>query len=1257
MADGSGDTVSHTTLSQPNAKSGTTGDNRLHVPGSQSRGDSLDSPLTASSLGGETLHAPATSNGTTTTQDDQDPLKPISGQEKEFDVEDNKFAFTPGQLGKLLNPKSHDAFRALGGLEGLERGLRTNRTTGLSLDEDLLDGVITFDEAVNGTSISAPADRSTPPPTGHSSGSFSDRIRCLGNNVLPEKKAKSIWQLMWIAFNDKILILLSVAAVISLALGLYQTFGVKHEDGAAKVEWVEGVAIIVAILIVVMVGAGNDWQKERQFVKLNKKKEDRVIDVTRSGKDMQISVYHVLVGDVVHLKPGDLIPVDGIFISGHGVKCDESSATGESDQMKKTAADEVWGQMQSAGAYEKLDCFIISGSKVLEGVGTFLVTNVGVHSSFGKTMMALREDSDATPLQMKLNNLAEAIAKLGGGSALLLFLVLLIRFLVNLRGSTATSDEKGQNFMRILITSITVVVVAVPEGLPLAVTLALAFATTRMLKDNNLVRVLRACETMGNATTVCSDKTGTLTQNKMTVVAGTIGLQTSFGPEWDFSLDEDAKEQEERKDYKLPPVSGIADARDSLSPEVKNVLLQSIVANSTAFEEDVDGKKDFIGSKTETALLGYAREYLGMGHLAAERANSPIIQLIPFDSGRKCMGAVVKLANGTYRLYVKGASEILLAQCTRIIKDCSEPLDDIVLTSDNIDSLNEIIIQYASRSLRTIGLVYRDFPQWPPSGARVQSDNHTQAEFTDIFTDMTFFGVVGIQDPLRPGVKEAVDDCRHAGVVVRMVTGDNVMTAKAIARDCGILTSGGIVMEGPKFRQLSPHEMERIIPRLQVLARSSPEDKRILVKKLKELGETVAVTGDGTNDGPALKGADVGFSMGIAGTEVAKEASAIILMDDNFASIVKALMWGRAVNDAVKKFLQFQLTVNITAVLTTFVTAVASEEEESVLTAVQLLWVNLIMDTFAALALATDPPTRKILDRKPESKADPLITVNMWKMILGQSIYQLAVSFVLHFAGPSILKYHTENELLRMKALVFNTFVWLQIFNQYNNRRLDNKFNIFEGITHNWFFIGINLVMIGGQVMIIFVGGVAFSVTRLNGIEWAISIILGIISLPVAVVIRLIPDKWLERIIPDWMLRKENPNVFLSHNERFEWSKPYLDVREELAFLKKIRGGRVNQLKWKGRLAVEHLPGFRPSAPPSPIMENGQQPPPSPGSFSPRRRSRSNSAFGTALAVLPGVVAGGIGSSSPVERKMNIDSQFPGTADKLPKSPPSDNNV
>jgi len=511
------------------------------------------------------------------------------------------------------------------------------------------------------------------------------------------------------------------------------------------------------------------------------------------------------------------------------------------------------------------------------------------------------------------------IAKVGGAAALLLFIILLIKFLASLPGSTMDASDKGQRFMQILIVSVTIVVVAVPEGLPLAVTLALAYATTRMLKDNNLVRVLKACETMGNATTICSDKTGTLTQNKMTVIAGTIGVYDRFGDKRqtapgiiaDESADDPATdnkltEEEANDDSDVTPTQKYFEAA---SPELQTLIRDSVTLNSTAFEgTDDKGNKEFIGSKTETALLGLAKLYLGMDDLATERANADVVQPIPFNSERKCMGCVVRIqpegGKPFHRLYVKGASEILLRHSNQVLDTSSRGLSQHMLSESDRKVLENTIMDYASKSLRTIALVYRDFPQWPPRGVRCASDDKTQAEFDEIFSDMIFIGVVGIMDPLRPGVTKAVEDCRKAGVFVRMVTGDNILTAKAIATECGIFTRGGIVMEGPRFRTLSPTQMDQIIPRLQVLARSSPEDKRILVKRLKELGETVAVTGDGTNDGPALKMADVGFSMGIAGTEVAKEASSIILMDDNFASIVKAIMWGRCVSDAVKKFLQ-----------------------------------------------------------------------------------------------------------------------------------------------------------------------------------------------------------------------------------------------------------------------------------------------------------------------------------------------------------------
>jgi Ca2+-transporting ATPase len=851
-----------------------------------------------------------------------DALTPERNTEDMFVVKDNKFAFSPGQLSKLFNPKSYDAFYALGGLAGLEKGLRTNRDTGLSVDETTLDGAVTFEEvAPKGTPkygangdiepVATSANPTAPPPAHHGGeNTFVDRKRVFRDNRLPEKKSKTLLQLAWITYNDKVLILLTIAAVVSLALGLYQTFGVHHEstDGAS-LEWVEGVAIMVAIIIVVVVGTLNDWQMERQFNKLNEKHNDRTVKVIRSGKSVEISVFDIMVGDVMHLYSGDLVPVDGIFITGHGVKCDESSATGESDLLKKVPADEVFAVLENVAKggeppedIEKLDPFIISGSKVNEGTGTFLVTAVGVNSSYGRTMMSMQTEQEDTPLQKKLNGLADGIAKFGGGAALLLFIVLLIKFLAQLPGNTDTPDQKGQRFLRLFITSVTVVVVAVPEGLPLAVTLALAFATTRMMRDNNLVRVLKACETMGNATTVCSDKTGTLTQNKMTVVATTLGKSISFGGT-DPPLDDEAAAAE--TEITIPNVS-VGEFVKTMSDTTKHLVIQANAVNSTAFEGDVEGEKTFIGSKTEVALLTLCRDHLGAGPLQEERANANIVQVVPFDSAVKYMATVVQLPNGKFRAYVKGASEILLSKCTSIIADpASEELTTTPMTENDRAQFLQTITSYAGQTLRTIGSSYREFDSWPPPELAGQTEL-TAVEFDKVHQDMTLVAIFGIKDPLRPTVKDAIKDCNRAGVVVRMVTGDNLLTGKAIARECGIYKpeEGGIAMEGPVFRRKSEEELRELVPHLQVLARSSPEDKRILVKTLKDLGETVAVTGDGTNDAPALKMADIGFAMGIAGTEVAKEAAAIILMDDNFASIVKGISWGRAVNDAVKKFLQ-----------------------------------------------------------------------------------------------------------------------------------------------------------------------------------------------------------------------------------------------------------------------------------------------------------------------------------------------------------------
>jgi Ca2+-transporting ATPase len=1031
----------------------------------------------------------APSNASTAVNDPESALLPDPGTEADFNVDNNPFAFSPGQLNKLFNPKSLPAFQALGGIQGIVHGLQSDTHAGLSLDEANATQQITFNQAIHGASTDKKVERS------HSGGQpFEDRIRVYGRNTLPPKKATPLWRLVWNAYNDTVLIVLTVAAAISLALGLYETFGAEHEPGApAPVDWVEGLAICIAIIIVVLVTAVNDWQKEQAFVRLNAKKEEREIKVTRSGKAIMISIYDVLVGDIIHMEPGDVVPVDGIFIEGHDVKCDESSATGESDAIRKTPSAIVMKALENGQSQKGLDPFIISGAKVNEGVGTYMATSVGVHSSFGKIMMSVRTEMEATPLQEKLSGLAVAISKIGSAAAGILFFILLFRFVGGLSGDDRTPAKKGSAFMDILIVAVTIIVVAVPEGLPLAVTLALAFATTRMLKENNLVRVLRACETMGNATAICSDKTGTLTTNKMTVVAARFG-SASFA-------------QSDSETGKT-----IASWASDVTPAAKELLVQSIAINSTAFEGEEDGRQVFVGSKTETALLQLAKDHLGLLSLPETRDNEEVVHMMPFDSSKKCMAAVVKLKSGGYRLVVKGASEILLRMCSEQAN--FQTLETQPLTEEGCQELLNTISEFANRSLRTIGLVYQEYAQWPPAHAGTTETG--SVDFGTILHDLVFLGVVGIQDPVRPGVPEAVRKAQGAGVTVRMVTGDNMQTARAIATECNIYTEGGVVMEGPEFRRLSEAEMDEVIPRLQVLARSSPEDKRVLVMRLKALNEIVAVTGDGTNDAPALKAANIGFSMGISGTEVAKEASAIILMDDNFSSIITALMWGRAVNDAVQKFLQFQITVNITAVLLAFVTAVYDDEMKPALKAVQLLWVNLIMDTFAALALATDPPNERILNRPPQGRDKPLITTTMWKQITGQNIYKLTVIFVLYFAGGEILGYDLSDpeKKLELDTVIFNSFVWMQIFNIFNNRRLDNKLNIFEGIHRNHFFTFIVVMIIGLQVMIIFVGGRAFQIKPggIDGTQWAISIITGFICIPWAVAIRYFPDPWFAAI-------------------------------------------------------------------------------------------------------------------------------------------------
>ncbi|XP_069721597.1 plasma membrane calcium-transporting ATPase 2 isoform X2 [Phaenicophaeus curvirostris] len=979
-----------------------------------------------------------------------------------------------------------------------------------------------------------------------------------GKNFIPPKKPKTFLQLVWEALQDVTLIILEIAAIISLGLSFYQPPGEGNEgcgtatggaedEGEAEAGWIEGAAILLSVICVVLVTAFNDWSKEKQFRGLQSRiEQEQKFTVVRGGQVIQIPVAEIVVGDIAQVKYGDLLPADGIFIQGNDLKIDESSLTGESDQVRKSV---------------DKDPMLLSGTHVMEGSGRMLVTAVGVNSQTGiiftllgaggeeeekkdkkgkmqdgnmensqnkakqqdgaaaMEMQPLKsaeggegDDKDKkksnmhkkekSVLQGKLTKLAVQIGKAGLVMSAITVIILVLYFAID----TFVVNKKQwlpectpvyvQYFVKFFIIGVTVLVVAVPEGLPLAVTISLAYSVKKMMKDNNLVRHLDACETMGNATAICSDKTGTLTTNRMTVVQAYVG----------------------DVHYKEIPDP------DSVPAKTLDLLVNAIAINSAYTTKILPPEKEGglprqVGNKTECGLLGFVldlkQDYEPVRNLIPEEK---LYKVYTFNSVRKSMSTVIKMPDGSFRMYSKGASEIVLKKCSRILNAAGEPR--IFRPRDRDEMVKKVIEPMACDGLRTICVAFRDFnsspePDW---------DNEN-----DILSDLTCICVVGIEDPVRPEVPEAIRKCQRAGITVRMVTGDNINTARAIAIKCGIIHPGEdfLCLEGKEFNrrirnekgEIEQERIDKIWPKLRVLARSSPTDKHTLVKGIidstqVEQRQVVAVTGDGTNDGPALKKADVGFAMGIAGTDVAKEASDIILTDDNFSSIVKAVMWGRNVYDSISKFLQFQLTVNIVAVIVAFTGACITQD--SPLKAVQMLWVNLIMDTFASLALATEPPTEALLLRKPYGRNKPLISRTMMKNILGHAVYQLTLIFTLLFVGEKMFKIDSgRNAPLHSPpsehyTIIFNTFVMMQLFNEINARKIHGERNVFDGIFRNPIFCTIVLGTFAIQIVIVQFGGKPFSCSPLQLDQWMWCVFIGLGELVWGQVIATIPTSRLK---------------------------------------------------------------------------------------------------------------------------------------------------
>ncbi|KAG8377538.1 hypothetical protein BUALT_Bualt08G0043600 [Buddleja alternifolia] len=921
------------------------------------------------------------------------------------------FDICADELGSIVEGHNVKKLKVHGGIEGIADKLSTSFSNGINISEE----------------------------------SLSRRREIYGINKFTETPAKGFWLFVWEALQDTTLMILAVCALVSLIVGIATEGWPKGAH--------DGLGIVASILLVVFVTATSDYKQSLQFKDLDKEKKKITIQVTRNGYRQKISIFDLLSGDIVHLGIGDQVPADGLFISGYSLLINESSLTGESEPINVSSGNP----------------FLLSGTKVQDGSCKMLVTTVGMRTQWGKLMATLSEGGDdETPLQVKLNGVATIIGKIGLFFAVITFAVLvqgLFSQKMNQGSHWSWSGDDAREMLEYFAIAVTIVVVAVPEGLPLAVTLSLAFAMKKMMNDKALVRHLAACETMGSATTICSDKTGTLTTNHMSVVKACIC----------------GKIKEVSSSIKSS--SFCSDIPDSV---VK--IFQKSIFNNTGGDIVIakDGNTEILGTPTETALLEFGL-FLG-GDFLAERELSKIVKVEPFNSEKKRMGVVLELPGEGFQAHCKGASEIILAACDKTLNSDGKvvPLDE-----KSMNHLKDTIEQFASEALRTLCLAYKFI------------EGDFSAENAITFEGYTLIGIVGIKDPVRLGVKESVAICRSSGITVRMVTGDNINTAKAIAKECGILTDDGIAIEGPEFRMKSDAELQELIPKLQVMARSSPMDKHTLVRHLRSMfDEVVAVTGDGTNDAPALHEADIGLAMGISGTEVAKESADVIILDDNFSTIVTVAKWGRSVYINIQKFVQFQLTVNVVALIVNFSSACLTGSAP--LTAVQLLWVNMIMDTLGALALATEPPTDDLMKRPPVGRRGNFISNVMWRNIMGQSVYQFVIIWYLQTSGKAVFHLHGQDSELILNTLIFNSFVFCQVFNEISSREME-KINVFKGILNNYVFVGVLSCTVLFQVIIIeFLGSFA-NTHPLTLQQWLASILLGFLGMPIAAAMKMIP--------------------------------------------------------------------------------------------------------------------------------------------------------
>ena len=855
-----------------------------------------------------------------------------------------------------------------------------------------------------------------------------------GINVLTPTKKKSLFRCFLEKFRDPLIIILLVAGALSICISLYEYFCL--DEGTTV--FFEPTGIFMAIILATGLAFIFEAKADREFAILNQVNDEEAVRVIRDGNTIEIPKRDVVVGDIVILNTGDEVPADGQLLEAVTLTMDESTLTGEPACHKTVNPDDF-----DPEATYKSD-YVLRGTKVMEGHGIFKVDKVGDATENGKVFHEAQIDSSVkTPLNEQLDRLGRLVSKMSYIVGGLVIAGRCLMYYLSPEFDGFLTMEFAAYLLQTLMIAVTLVVVSVPEGLPMAVTLSLAYSMRRMLRTNNLVRKMHACETMGAATVICTDKTGTLTQNQMQVADMQFWGNTP-----------------------------------------RDIINEGIAVNSTATLDLSGERPKALGNPTEGALL-LRLHADGIDHTALSDA-APRLEELPFTTERKFMATIVKSAvTGGPVLYVKGAPEIVLSLCDRIAGGRTPA------------QINEQLLDYQRQAMRTLGFAYAELPAGAPL------PDLTQLASRNAGVDLEFIGITAISDPVRADVPAAVKECLDAGIKVKIVTGDTPATAREIGRQIGLVDDSDTqesIITGPEFAALSDKELYDRVDGLKVIARARPGDKKRLVETLQKRNEVVAVTGDGTNDAPALKAAHVGLSMG-DGTSVAKEASDITIVDNSFSSIGRAVMWGRSLYQNIQRFLLFQLTVNVVACL--IVLSGAFMGTDSPLTVTQMLWVNLIMDTFAAMALASLPPSRSVMQAAPRDRSAFIITRSMWRAIIGVGglffILLLGLLYIFEHADITSLTdlFHvrigadkglTPYEL----SMFFTIFVFLQFWNMFNARAYMTRRSAFHLKGCGEFEL-IALCIFIGQILIIQFGGRFFNVVPLRLTDWLI--ILGSTSL------------------------------------------------------------------------------------------------------------------------------------------------------------------